>query len=313
MPVTVMTIEALADRLANALRGLLSANDELGAWLGSFDQYHAARGADAQRWLSLYNAQSLIVDRKTGATKTIFVKRAAVSVTGLITPRALARALGESHLENGLAARIGFAMPQRVRKIWTGAVPEQSVSGTMDRVVARVCWRLDFGKDSNDSPPPIDLALTSEARNKWISYYNDHAEKQASMTGPLAAAYSKLEAIAARLALIVQLVRWATDAAAGEAVDAQSMTNGIAIARWFAHEAERVYSVLGESDEQRDQRRLAEWVDRRGGRATARDVQMGCRWLREPRVVPQVQPKREQCLSLVVCGAGRPVLPIGAR
>jgi hypothetical protein len=40
--------------------------------------------------------------------------------------------------------------------------------------------------------------------------------------------------------------------------------------------------MLDESDAERDQRRLVEWIDRKGGTVTAREVQMGCRWLREP-------------------------------
>jgi hypothetical protein len=40
--------------------------------------------------------------------------------------------------------------------------------------------------------------------------------------------------------------------------------------------------MLDETDGERDQRRLVEWIDRKGGTVTARDVQMGCRWLKEP-------------------------------
>ena len=39
--------------------------------------------------------------------------------------------------------------------------------------------------------------------------------------------------------------------------------------------------MLGESEDDRDRRRLVEWIAQRGGSATARDVQMGCRWLRD--------------------------------
>ena len=51
--------------------------------------------------------------------------------------------------------------------------------------------------------------------------------------------------------------------------------------QWFKHEVRRVYALLCETDEERDERRLVEWIDRKGGAVTARDVQMGCRWLRE--------------------------------
>jgi hypothetical protein len=40
--------------------------------------------------------------------------------------------------------------------------------------------------------------------------------------------------------------------------------------------------MLDETDAECDQRRLVEWIQRRGGAATAREVQQGCRWLKGP-------------------------------
>ncbi len=275
-----ITIEALAERLSNAPRGLLSANDELGAWLGSFDQYRPSGGADVPRWLSIYRAEALIIDRKTGPVKTIFIKRAAVSVTGSITPRALARALGEEHLENGLAARIGLAMPPRIRKRWTEAVVEGSVMRSMERVVGRLL-ALDFGADANGSPAPIDLDLTPEGKREWVRFYNEHNAEQESLMGPLASAYSKLEGGAARLGLVVQLVRWAADTASGDAIDGESVSAGVALARWFCYEAERVYTALVETDKEREQRSLLDLVLRLGGKVSVRALMRASRRYRD--------------------------------
>ena len=51
-----VTIEALADRLADNPRGVLIARDELAGWLDSFNQYKGGRGADTAAWLSIHNA-----------------------------------------------------------------------------------------------------------------------------------------------------------------------------------------------------------------------------------------------------------------
>jgi hypothetical protein len=50
------------------------------------------------------------------------------------------------------------------------------------------------------------------------------------------------------------------------------MQRGIALARWFAYEAQRVVTILSLSAERRDQQRLLDWLRRRGGPATARDL-----------------------------------------
>jgi hypothetical protein len=127
------------------------------------------------------------------------------------------------------------------------------------------------------------VRLSGEAKAAWVAYYNAHAAEQADLTGDMAAAWSKLEEYAARLALVVHYVRWAAGDVANETrLDAASMNAGIVLAKWFKHEARRVYAMLDESDADRDQRRLVEWIGRKGGTVTAREVRQGCRWLKEP-------------------------------
>ncbi len=65
--VSDVTVEALADRLSTAPRGLLLCRDELSGWLGGFDQYRAkGKGSDVSHWLSMYGARPMTIDRKTG-------------------------------------------------------------------------------------------------------------------------------------------------------------------------------------------------------------------------------------------------------
>jgi hypothetical protein len=101
----------------------------------------------------------------------------------------------------------------------------------------------------------------------------------------MAAAWSKLEEYAARLALVVHLIRWAArdpTLTKPDVLDAASMNAGITLARWFKHEARRVYAMLDESDAERDQHRVVDWIVRKGGTVTPREVQQGCRWLKGP-------------------------------
>ena len=50
------------------------------------------------------------------------------------------------------------------------------------------------------------------------------------------------------------------------------MEAGIQIAEWFANEAERVYHTFKEKPEDRERRKLVEWISAKGGSATARDL-----------------------------------------
>jgi hypothetical protein len=278
------TVEALAPMLSDNPRGLLLARDELAGWFGSFDRYagRGKAGADAPNWLSLFNGESITVDRRT--SRTIHVPRAAVWVIGGIQPGVLQRALGAEHRESGLAARLLLACPPRRVKRWTEADidprAEANLAGLVDRL-----YGLQPAVDDDGAPRPSSVFLTPEAKTVWTAYYDAHAAEQADLTGDLSAAWSKLEEYPARLALVVHFVRWAAadpTLTNPDRLDANSMAAGIELATWFKNEARRVYALLDESDADRDVRRLVEWIERKGGSVTARGVQMGCRWLREP-------------------------------
>jgi hypothetical protein len=278
------TVEALAPLLLANPRGLLLARDELAGWIGSFDRYAGGKGgADAANWLSMHNGESIIVDRKTGSPRTIFVPQAAVCVCGGIQPAILNRALGIEHRESGLAARLLLTCPPRKAKRWTEADIDPAAEAEISRAFARL-YELQPTIDEEGKPHPVVVGLTPEAKAAWKAYYNAHAREQADLTGDLSAAWSKLEEYAARLALAIHFARWAADdptLASADVVDAGSMASGIALVTWFKGEARRVYSLLNESGADRDQRRLVEWLERRAEPVTPRDVQMGCRWLRE--------------------------------
>ncbi len=268
------TVEALAPLLLDNPRGLLMARDELAGWMGSFDRYAGKGGADAAHWLSMFNGESLTVDRKTGVPRTIYVPSAAVSVTGGIQPGILNKTLGIEHRESGLAARILMACPPRKPKRWT----ENDIDPAAEKQLSELFERLHQMQpavDEEDNQQPIVLGLNSGAKKVWVAYYNEHAKEQNSLTGDLAAAWSKLEETAARLALIIHCVRRV--AGGPDVVDAESMDAGIELAQWFKHEARRVYSMFSESDADADQRQLIEWIRQKGGSVTARDLMRSSR------------------------------------
>jgi hypothetical protein len=279
------TVEALAPILLANPRGLLLARDELAGWFGSFDRYagKGSAGADSANWLSMFNAESIIVDRKTGTPRTIHVPRAAVCVSGGIQPVILERALGIDHRESGLAARLLLTCPPRKAKRWTEADIDPNAEAELVRLFGRL-YELQPAAGNDGEPRPALAHLSGDAKAAWKTYYNAHATEQAGLTGDMASAWSKLEEYAARLALVVHYARWAAadPNVNPDIVDVSSMNAGIVLAKWFKHEARRVYAMLDESDGERDQRRLADWIGRKGGTVTPREVQQGCRWLREP-------------------------------
>jgi len=274
------TVEALAPIFAANPRGLLVARDELAGWLGSFDRYAGGKGADSSHWLSMFGGESLIVDRKTGVPRTIYVPHAYCSIVGGIQPGTLHRALGREHRESGLAARFLLAYPPQKQKRWT----ESGIDPAAEREIAKLIDRLydlrpALGED--DQPRPGVVRLSEEAKAAYVAYYTAHAAEQVDLEGDLSAAWSKLEEYAARLALVVHCARWAAgDVDDADVLDGESMAAGIALADWFKHEARRVYAVLGGTEEESEQRKLVSMIERRGGSITARELMHASRQYR---------------------------------
>mgnify|MGYP005852013251 CR=1 FL=1 len=240
-----VTVEALAVLLLNQWRGLLLVRDELSGWLGGFDRYAQGKGGDVAKWLEMFGGRSMVVDRKSGNPRTIYVPRAAVSVCGGIQPVTLARALGTEHRENGLAARLLLACPPRRPKRWT----EADISPDLERSIAAVFERLydlrPTADDDGDAQPVI-VPLSADGKAAWVDFYNAHGQEQADLAGDLSAAWSKLEGYAARLALVVHLVRWAagdSTLTSADEVDADSVAAGVKLSRWFGNEARRAYAI----------------------------------------------------------------------
>lgn len=267
------TIEALAPLLKDRWRGILLIRDELSGWLEGFNQYRNGKGGDVAHWLEMHGGRPSLIDRKTGNPKTIHIPCASVSIAGGIQPQVLARALGSKYFENGLAARFLLAYPPRTHRRWTESdIPEECESELL-RIFERL-YSLREDKSQDGQPIPRDVDLAPEAKRIWIEFFNEHGEEQFAMTGDLAAAWSKLEGYAARLALVIHYLRWAGGNATDDPrVDEESIKSGIELSRWFGNEAKGVYTILRETERQRELREFTDVIRNRGGTVTVREWQ----------------------------------------
>lgn len=266
------TIEAVASVLAKQFDGVLMVRDELAGWLDGIGEYKkGGKGSDLAHWLASWSAAPMVVDRKSSSQRLLHIPRAAVSITGGIQPGVLRRAIGREHLIDGLCARLLLAMPEQKAVSWTDAVVSDSVENSINDLFDRL-FSINHEVDESEQMKPYSMPLTSEARELWISFYNEHRAEMVGLDDDLAACWSKLEAYAARFALIFQMVAWATEDASDWEVDQSSIEAGIVLAKWFGLEARRVYGVMSESEQERDQRELSELIVRNGGAVSVRQL-----------------------------------------
>ena len=103
---------------------------------------------------------------------------------------------------------------------------------------------------------------------------------------------------------MLHLGRWA----AGENVhpdfiDGESMARGAKLARWFAHEADRVYARIAETEEDGERRELVELIQRKGGDISGRELVQASRGFKK------VRDAEVAMADLVESGIGSWVMP----
>jgi len=274
------TVEALGLLFANNPRGLALTRDELSAFFGSFGAYKGGRGADEATYLEFYNAAPVKVNRASG--KRIYVPSAALTIFGTCQPAVFLRAIGvhghgSNQVENGLAARFIIAAPEPRPKRWRESKPFETRH--YHAMIAKLL-AVPLQRNAEGRIEPVNIELRPEGQKRFAAFVTEHGKHGHSIENPpLRYHYAKLEAIAARLALIFYQCDVATgDLDEGQGVQDRHVLAGIAIVRWYGREAWRVYEGC-ESSEEREMRALVEKISEYGGVIRVRDMRdMSRKW-----------------------------------
>jgi len=274
-----ITIEALADRLRDAPRGLLVFRDELAGWVQSFGQYKNTSGGDMQSWLCLHTGTSLTIDRKTGDHRTIHVPQAAAYVLGGIQPGILQRCFTGKHFDSGLLARILMVYPPSKTRRWQETDLETETETAWDDIVSQLLALEPIEDTSTDTVSSGIVELNADARALFVEYYDRNNKELGWLDCEGERAFfAKLEGGAGRLALVLHYLRWAS----GEYVDPlildrESMRRGIVLADWHKNETRRIYQRLYGNAVEQDRQTLIDWISSHDGTCTARDLRNGCK------------------------------------
>jgi hypothetical protein len=212
------------------------ARDELAGWIGSFDQYTQAE-SDLQSWIEMYEGRLVQSDRKTSGTTDI--ENPNVTVVGTTQPHVLQNKLSDLHFHSGFEARmLILSPPGKERRFTTHDVTQEVDEGYKGLV--RKLYRMQSAEDKQPS-----LELTDGAEKVFADFYNRNAKVQEQLPdGPLRSKLSKIEAVAARTALILQL---ADDPKAKE-ISKNAMLRGTLLAEWFRHESARLHDAYNFRD-----------------------------------------------------------------
>ncbi|HLJ98231.1 MAG TPA: DUF3987 domain-containing protein [Gemmataceae bacterium] len=263
--VSDITIEALAGVLLGNARGVALIRDELTAWVAAMDQYRAkGRGGDRQFFLANWAGEPVFVHRKNQEDGPVFVPHPFTAVVGCVPPDLLFRLRGEKQVSDGFFDRILFAYPEpspivgenwlcisdNAREIWS-------------RTLAKL-WELQQEPDLEGGERPHFVRLTSSGREAWQQFTHELAAEvnQTTFPGSLRGPWLKMKGYGARLALILQCLRWATGETEDEDVDGESVLRAVRLVRYFQSQTRKVYCIIEVDHKARAARRVLEWIVR---------------------------------------------------
>jgi hypothetical protein len=264
------TVEALAILLKENARGVLLYQDELTAWARGMDQYRGGKGTDRQFWLSLWNGAPVAVDRKS-QKGPLLLHNPCCSVIGGLPPDVLGDLSDERGRQDGFIHRVLFSYPDDVRITWTDTAVSEEAEHGYEAVVDRLRGLKHFDHDT-----PQRLTMTPEARRLFIEFANElYAElSDADLPPHLRGPWLKMEGMCARLALILQLARWAAEETEREIIEPKSVIGAVALIKYFQSHARRVYSSLACTPTDKKVEQAIAWIQSHGGTTSVRDVQM---------------------------------------
>lgn len=243
-----ITAETAGLRHGENPRGLLLYRDELAGFIGGMDQYKQG-DSDLQTWIEMYDGNAVKIDRKSSDPSTLYIPSPAVCITGTMQPEVMREKMQPAHFQAGFAQRLWMVQPPTYSQEWSSAGIDPSVRRRYHCLVENL-YRLPY--DAENSPKII--TMDGSAEEVWKDYYNRCAKiKDQLVSNPLRSMVAKSEALAARLALIIQIARSVgtgkqsspMGALDGVKIDMESMQRAVVLSEWFQREAARVYQMYG--------------------------------------------------------------------
>lgn len=242
--VSDFTPEALAEVHRNNQRGIGVYVDELAGWFKNFNRYN--KGSEMEFWLSQWSGAAINIDRKLGMP--VSIPHPFVSVAGTIQNGMLNELAKESRTQNGFIDRILFVIPDNLQKhYWSENDLPQNVTENWQRIITNLL-DMPIELDAFENIKPSILFLTPEAKSylyEWQKKNTDQVNKVTSEA--LSGIFSKMELYVLRLALILELMRFACNEGNKSAVSIEAVRGAVKLAEYFKNSAVKVNGILNDS------------------------------------------------------------------
>ena len=235
------TPEALAEVHIFNKRGIGVYVDELAGWFKNFNRYN--KGSEMEFWLSQWSGKPINIDRKTGSP--IFIPLPFISVAGTIQKGILKELAKESRTQNGFIDRVLFVIPNNLQKeYWSETDLPSLVIENWDIIISKVL-NLSVMYDDSMNPIPEVLMFTPEAKRQLFNWQKENTDQcNKAENEAISGVFSKMDMYVLRLALILEMMRYACNESDKQAVSIESVQGAIKLVEYFKNSAVMVNSIL---------------------------------------------------------------------
>ena len=231
------TPEALMRALDDNQRGIVVYVDEIMGMFNAVNQY--SRGQLIEQLLTAFSGKPLDISR-CSMPIPIHIEHPFINIVGTMQTTRMHELIGKGYKENGLIDRIIFVYPSS-QEISDWQLDEDSSFATFEKYSAM--WKsiidkvvsLPFVENENGGNIQNILDFSSEAKAYFTNWRNNAIRtiNQIQDDGLVDSRVIKTPMITARLALILQILRWACGEEHKDFVDIDSTKSAIALSEYF--------------------------------------------------------------------------------
>ena len=229
------TPEALMRALDDNQRGIVVYVDEIMGMFNAVNQY--SKGQLIEQLLTAFSGKPLDISR-CSMPIPIHIEHPFINIVGTMQTTRMHELIEKGYKDNGLIDRIIFVYPSS-QEISDWQLDEDSSSASFDKYSAM--WESIINKvislpfTENNGLTQKILDFSSEAKAFFTNWRNEaiRAVNQIQDDGLVDSRVIKAPMITARLALVLQILRWACDEVHKDFVDIDSAKSAIALSEYF--------------------------------------------------------------------------------
>lgn len=252
--VSDFTPEALLLAHYNSPRGITILVDEIMGMFNSANRY--TNGQLIEQLLTAWSGGALDVIRVSNSTP-VHIERPCINIIGTAQTKRMHELLKKGFEENGLLDRILFVLPKsREVSKWTNrdddgektSLAAKRWEKILDKVLA-LDYDTETEGDGMEEHAAHVLSMNSEAKEYFFSWWNEKVERinRIEDDADVDSREMKHPAHVARLALIIQVLRYASDESHLQFVDPVSVKAAIRLNDYFEDSYIRIRSFVADN------------------------------------------------------------------